>query len=364
MIKQIILQFFIGYLSAIYIPFIAYLLDERNVEDIGWVLTTAYLSSFTFSYTLSKIRSIKKYNKTLYLSFGCLSLISSMIFEKYGFEWISVTGNFIFFNPILGILDNFTLESIDRKNYNYYRATASTTWGITAFGVTRLLSDQNICFYFYTLGILVSCIFIIFTQSSSNISQLDSISEDDKDNPSLLILYFLMFSSTVYSFSMTYIGSYFIIFVRDIVEVDNDMLSIRQLIAVSLEIPTFLAYSLIKRFIGDTKCLLLSILFIILQMTGYFFITSFYQVLLVESLHGVSYALFWASCLNIIYGYKDSGRIHILFWSFFSGLGVALALSLGYLIPLFTMFSGLIFLNILSLGFGLIIYLKKGDKNI
>lgn len=344
-------QLLIGLLISDVLPFISHYLqlDGYSMNAVGIILSVANLMAFVSSLILSK------WPQRLRLTYYILSVLSLLFLCVYQYWYgpaltyvkaISICLHFFTFGPLPAILDNYTLNYIKRENYPRYRILSSCGWGLSATLISFLLDYDNVYIICYACYMVLSIIGVYFYKKSA-INIDDSIIET-VESPKLQIAA-LMFVSLTYSMGMNVIGYYAIIYLRDVFHANNVILAVRQTVAIILEIPVFYFYPVISSRLDRKTIISIASLLIIFQMTGYLFVNTAPQLLAFELLHGPSYALFWSAVMLTIYNEREHKKIHLIFWSVFSGLGVSLALIMGGYLEMKLLFILLIILNTCSI---------------
>ena len=80
--------------------------------------------------------------------------------------------------------------------------------------------------------------------------------------------------SLTFSMTMNIMGYYFVVFIKRDFDGDHIMVSIRQILAINLEIPGFILYPLISKHCSDRILLSLSGILIIISSLGYILVTN------------------------------------------------------------------------------------------
>lgn len=390
-----------------------------NMSKVGLILAIANIFSFLTCLVLSRTNKDDiSQNKFIYTILTLLSIASLIGYEFLSYQYIWICFYYIFFTPLVVFLDNYTMTSVSRSKYPRYRSFASFGWGITAASISYLLENEHVSLFFYCIHAVLSifCVIIfksiVYVKSNENNEQCHHIidlkndedvkkssqtielknidncvikseksdlvinpiitSQKDKDTDpidrtkdndiieleqaDIKKISLLMLITLTYTIAMNVILYYFIVYIDEIFQGDKLVTSTRQILSIILEIPSFIFYPYIVKYIKNKYILICSVIFIIIQLCGYLIITNPWYLLIFETLHGLSFAFFWSSCLDIIYSYQNQKAIHFIFWSIFSGLGVFLALIMGGYLTLTVLFTILILINITSIILFMLFY--------
>lgn len=346
-----LLQTCLGALIASIIPFISkYLLDDGyELYQVGLILAFANILAFFSSslFTLMKPKYVM-----IYILLIVISILSYLAYNYTDQKILWICFYFTFFTPAIAFLDKYTIDHTGIIYYPIYRSTASLFWGITAAIISYFIDYPLVPIFIYIgFSILSFIVGIIHENKYSNVDNTINNQESIVlESLSMIKIICFILLTFCYSIAMNIIGYYFIIYIDSVFDGNNFITSMRQLLSVSLEIPSFIFYPKLLNYVKNKYILYLSVIFIIIQLMGYLVTTNAKILLIFEILHGVSFALFWSSSFNIIYNNQEKKEtIHFVFWSIFQGLGVFAALILGGYIPLIPLFIFTIIVNSFSL---------------
>lgn len=355
---------------------------------------------------------------TLYGILSSLSMLCLLFLKTIWLKFISLCIFYFMFSPLTPIMDKFTVFIVGRDNYPIYRSSASMSWGVTSSILSIFINhwttspDETTSLYcytpfiFYILGISLSVIIIIcspiycndnmsLTHANKNISLVDRSTQDSlnidlesqkqiedetqnkvkpksntdintndenesrqykipdlKDNTYEIIT--LFFLTLTYGITISLLSNYFMIFLHILYQADDSIITIRQIIMIIFEVPTFILFPRISKYLSINLILTISTLLLISRCCAYLFVSNAWMLLIFESFHGILYALFWSCSLHIIYSHYNSQKLHLIFWGLYSGLGTCVGLFLGSVVSstsaVLYVFLSLIVLNILSLS--------------
>lgn len=159
MILPVIYQLCIGVLTADVLPFISLLLlnDGYEMKTIGLILSIANIGAFISSFILSYVGVKENTPFWVYLIYSLSSIFFLILYWEFPLKYLTISGYYLFFSPIVAFLDNYTLGYIDRDKYPPYRAFASVGWGLTAALISYFL------IFWKLIELILSYIFVTFS---------------------------------------------------------------------------------------------------------------------------------------------------------------------------------------------------------
>jgi PPP family 3-phenylpropionic acid transporter len=293
-------MFFSYYLAlGAIIPFINLYYERMGLSglQIGALTAIPVLVSSTAVLLWSSLADTLHWHRrilriTLLLSAGAILLLSTATTFESLLGYIVIYAFFI--SPVVPLLDSWALEAAESSNHSYgeLRLWGAVGWTISTILVGLILQRFGLHWLFYCFVVLLLLTFFIaLFQPSRKVVERQSLRHGLK---TLLLNYpILLFLLAVFLVSLTLNAnlSFFSIYL-DSIGASESAIGLGWAIASLSEIPVMLFSGRIARRIGATGLLKVAFTIFAVRWLLYSFITTPALALLVQALHGLSFATY------------------------------------------------------------------------
>lgn len=239
----------------------------------------------------------KTKNRVLLFLYGVTALVSLMFYlnRSFWFLLIAVTLFAIFFNPLVPLQDNFSLEYLEGKKWDYGQVRMGGTIGycITVLSIGFLLQDgYKQIFWMVALGMtacFLICLGLPKIEGYRKQGNKSSYKELIKNKPLVGMILFNMIFSIGLNF---YYNFYTIYFTSDKIGGNSSMVGIMMFISAVSEIPMLMLIHKITEKIGIRKTLIIAALVTSLRWLLLFLLTEPIPIIVVNLMHGIGYTSF------------------------------------------------------------------------
>ncbi len=227
--------------------------------------------------------------------------------------WFALIGFFDGGIPLL--IDNSVVDTIarlEKSDFGKQRLWGAVGFGLAAFasGVGIQLSgteepNYNTMFYIFlgsNLCLFVSCIFLK-VKPPSNSPNVDETAELTPSNKGLMKqlkkFHVIFFFTTVFVMGMAngLLYGYMFLFIQDL-KGSNIIMGLSILVACSTEVMMFPVSSYVIGVLrGSIPSITLAFALYVVRFTGFSFLQNAWYILLLQLLHSVCFALFWAAAV-------------------------------------------------------------------
>jgi len=270
-------------------------LSESQIGMIVSVSTVGILIAQLFWGMISDRAKTK--NRVLLFLYAVTAIISLMFYmnRSFWFLLVAVTLFAVFFNPLIPLQDNFSLEYLEDKKWDYGQVRMGGTIGycITVLGIGFVLQDgYRQIFWMVALGMSVCfliCLGLPKIEGHRKQGNKSSYKELIKNKPLVGMILFNMIFSIGLNF---YYNFYTIYFTSDKIGGNSSMVGIMMFISAVSEIPMLMLIHKITEKIGIRKTLIIAASVTSLRWLLLFLLTEPIPIILVNLMHGIGYTSF------------------------------------------------------------------------
>lgn len=304
-----ILYFLVFCCTAAWLPIINEFLKDNGIT--GWrnslVLAITPLMMFLVQPFYGVIVDKYGYKKCLLLA----SILASVTYVGYlvgqSFSWvIFITAVMsLFYNTIQPILDSLSLQLAQNDpkfSYGKLRVAGAAGWALTGIVTGYLIDASNTTVIFLVAAICMFLTFLFALPLKKTVVKQEQSSQSFEYVGKLLTnktLVFLLVCVTLVSFGTSAIWYFYSIYMKD-----NNASAALVGYGLSLqglcELPLFYFSAVIIRRFGMKTTLLVTVFVSVFRMLLYSVVKNPQAALAIELLHGISWSLFWAVCVEFV----------------------------------------------------------------
>ena len=207
-----------------------------------------------------------------------------------------------FIAPIMPIVDNSVMDRLaDHKDqYGKLRLWGAIGWGVAAPVVGWLIEQSDLSWAFYGYMILMSAGLLVAWKLSVSQAGIGSKFwvglRSLLSNPSWPLFLFTVF---VFGIGTSVIHNFLFLYMNDL-EASKTLMGLSLMFATISELPIlYFSDRLLNRF-GATRMMIFSMSFLVLRLFAYSFIRNPALVLIIQLLHGPTYAMMWVSGVSYV----------------------------------------------------------------
>lgn len=239
----------------------------------------------------------KTKNRVLLFLYAVTAVVSLTFYLSRSFLFliIAVTLFAVFFNPLVPLQDNFALEYLEGKKWDYGQVRMGGTIGycITVLSIGFLLNDgYKQIFWMVALGMTLCfliCLGLPKIEGYRKPGHKSSYKELVKNKPLVGMILFNMIFSIGLNF---YYNFYTIYFTSDKIGGNSSMVGVMMFISAVSEIPMLILIHKITEKIGLRKTLLAAGIVTSLRWLFLFILTDPIPIIAVNLVHGIGYTSF------------------------------------------------------------------------
>jgi PPP family 3-phenylpropionic acid transporter len=294
--------------NGVIIPFLPLMFNHKGYSywQIGLLLAVGgivnFLTQIWWGYICDKLQTIKK---ILLMQILIAALLSLFIFRIDNFNtfFILFVVFSIFYRPIMANIDVLTLSHIEgsKQTYSGYRLYGSLGFAVSAFISGFVLKQYGIEVgsYLITATLLANFLIGLIMFDAKYKSSPPRFNEFLKVMQNSQLIWFLVVTTLILTTHITndnFIG----------IHIQNlggtvDQTGLAWTIGVIAEVITFAALPWLARHNSDLSILKLASVLYLIRWLLLALITTVNLVIAVQVLHGICFALFWATLVNAIH---------------------------------------------------------------
>ena len=346
---------------------------QLDPKHIGFIISLSGILKVFFSFAMANFIKNYKFLK-LFLLTSIIFMILMFLMVHFAKDYLSfyilltmILGFLIIFSPMLPSIETIYSELGNKSlnNYGKIRISGSISFCLGVFFFGYLLNSYSVSIFPL---ILVSCLMVLFTSvliipnnlkknKYNNMRKFKKVIKDEKN-----ILFFIIICSLIQGTHAMYYGYSTMLWERKGIDYLN--IGILWSFAIISEIIIFLVtdHHFKKKFLF--KALLFCSIIAAIRWGLNYFINSFYILLTIQTLHGVTFALTHYIMIYFINSkLKKSSRLYAqtLYYSLTSGIFITvLSITCGYFMSYFDGEIGFLLMSFLSLFGFLLLLIKRG----
>lgn len=256
-----------------------------------------------------------------------------------GFWWLllAVPLYAFFCAPIIPLVDNSVMTMLGERSrlYGRQRVWGSIGWGVAAAGAGLLVDrfGQGVSFYIYVFFFIILAVISTQFRMSSGVIGVpfwQGVRALAGNRAMIIFLVTVLFASM----GSGIVNNYVFIYLKDL-GATGSLLGISLTVATLSEMPVFFFAAPLLRIIGARGLLLLSLSAYVVRLIAYTFLPPVWLVLVINLLHGLTFAALWAAGVSHANEVAPTGMgatAQGLFTGVTMGLGAAVGALLGGLV--------------------------------
>ena len=323
--------FFYFAMVGVYVIFMPKVLKDLgfNSVEIGAIYTSAPIMRFLVPFVFKKYFNLN--NRVFFIFLVLTFLVTLLFFSTIHNFWLYLFINLVYGSVsgvILPFADIIALDKIGKERYGKIRLWGSIGFSAIALVLGKILDGYMMALIFLSLMALLT---LITGLPLTKIDAKSNNSQSIADNKNFSLSKFWAFWISVFLFQLSFGGFYnFFTIYETSSGLELDIVSYLWIFGVACEIVMLIVQG---RFLNQNRLLQLILISIIATTIRWllvaFFPTNIPLLMLSQSIHALSFALYYSASIAYIYTLYSQ---KVLAQQFFLGIGFGLGGGVGALI--------------------------------
>ncbi len=316
---------------GVYVIFLPKVLKDLGYSsiEIGAIYTTAPIMRFLVPFLFKRYF---KLNHKVFKIFSLFTFLTTLIFFiTIKSFWLFLILN-LFYGAVSGVIlpfaDIIALDSIGKERYGKIRLWGSVGFSIIAFVLGNILQNYTTALISLALMALLT---LIFALTLAKYDKIGGIKQESINNKEFSLTKFWALWISIFLFQLSFGGFYnFFTIYETSNGLNLDIVSYLWIFGVICEIVMLIFQGRLLSKFNLLHLILISIIATTIRwLLVAFFPTNVGMLLFAQSIHALSFALYYSASIAYIYGLYTQ---KVLAQQFFLGIGFGLGGGLGALV--------------------------------